>query len=216
MSLGDGKKKKKHSTVKCPVCGSEATGRFMYGPGVPVDDHMKRDMERGFVRLVEAHSEPVKVDGSDVDMDPEFYCNDCGADFGIPAILMRDGTPEYMVDSLISIGFSLRGLPGEEYSVHIQRTDNGASGKYTRYAPGTSGEDEVRDVEMSETRFLKFLSALFNRIHVHEWDSGRDNTPDSGSARWSLELYFGGEYRITHCGSDLPPYFKELTELLQF
>lgn len=215
MSLGDGKKKK-HSSVKCPICGSDNTGKFVYGPGVVPDDHMKRDIERGFIRMVEAHSAPILVDGSDVDMDPEHYCNDCGASFGIPAILMRDGKPEFMVDSLQHIGFSFRGLPGDEYSVHIERTDKGAVGKITRYAPCTSGNDDVSEIEMSEIRFLKFLSALFNRIHVHEWKSDEGTAIDSGSARWSLELFFGGDSRITHCGSGIPPYFGELTELLRF
>ena len=205
----------KNAGIKCPHCGSTNTARYIYGSPA-FSKEMQKKLDDGKIVLGGCCIVTADVDGQSVWDVPARKCNDCGKDFGKPALIRsKDGnTAKWFMDEVRTIKFSISAfLVSANFDATIEKTEDGAGVSISK------GMDMIIR-HISKRRWNNLLDKLLNSCCLLDW---KKNYKPEGyvvldGESWILEIELADGRRRTWRGNnEYPAYWKEaLREFKKF
>ena len=205
----------KNAGIKCPLCGSANTARYIYGSPA-FSKELQKKIDDGKIVLGGCCIVTADVDGQSVWDVPSRKCNDCGKDFGKPALIRsKDGnTAKWFTDEVRTIKFSISAfLASANFDATIEKTEDGAGVSIRK------GMDMIIR-HISKRRWNNLLDKLLNSCCLLDW---KKNYKPEGyvvldGESWILEIELADGRRRTWRGNnEYPAYWKEaLREFKKF
>ncbi len=202
----------KKAQIKCPLCGSTDTARYIYGYPA-FTEKMKKYLDAGRWALGGCCITGIEVNGREVDLNPARRCNACGKDFGkVPVLLdYKKNLAEDYRDILTSVKFSVGDFLEGPISISITKKDDGALVEAWKLADPSLLPFERR---ISPAEWEKIADELYGRMYLHEWKKRFENPNVLDGVQWSLNITLTSRRKRTYSGSNkYPPYWVELGRL---
>ena len=196
----------KNAGIKCPLCGSANTARYIYGSPA-FSKELQKKIDDGKIVLGGCCIVTADVDGQSVWDVPSRKCNDCGKDFGKPALIRsKDGnTAKWFTDEVRTIKFSISAfLVSANFDATIEKAEDGAGVMIRK------GMDSIIR-HISKRRWNNLLDKLFNGCCLLDW---KKNYKPEGyvvldGESWILEIELADGRRRTWRGNnEYPAYWK--------
>ena len=200
--------------IKCPLCGSENTERYIYGYP-DYSEEMQKKPDEGKWVLGGCCLECVEVNGRQVSIRPAGKCNDCKKDFATEPILISskgDSGEDYR-DIVTSIKFQIGGYFGGYTYITITKNSDGACVSVMQMP---ICKEIMEDRQITLLEWQNIVNTLYGQLYLHEWENRFVDPRIMDGTQWKLEITMTGNRERTYAGSNAyPPYWDELTSIFE-